>query len=195
MNKIFWFLVILCFVSAGLLYWLLKGTPANDHAPLSDKQFKSEQVESTVSGETTGDKQEKEAPGATPKAGEEIPEQIHDAAESEKSKSQHDDAHGKVAPVSPEAPPENEVTMLMGKQGPFFVQLASIPVEEWLRGTTDLSKFKNTSACKVSVAGKGNYVRVLAGPYPTRQVAVDEQKDRDPSGRESLIVGVQRCLP
>lgn len=95
------------------------------------------------------------------------------------------------------------VFLTAGKQGPFFLQVRSLPEENFQEDAvrdvvaslrTDL-KMESVVACRVSLGARGRWNRILVGPYDSRKEAM--AKLPSVKGRMKSLVfwtGAQNCL-
>jgi cell division protein FtsN len=116
-------------------------------------------------------------------------------SEDEKTKVESKDSSSdEVAPTEVEEAPVMDVSMIVGEKGPFFVQLKSYPLQEWKDGKMDRSHHAPALACKVKIESKGEFVRVLRGPYKTKKIAMNNLKKIKIKEPEAFVTGVQKCL-
>ncbi|MBP7844365.1 MAG: hypothetical protein KA116_06075 [Proteobacteria bacterium] len=207
MNKIFWFLVVMCFVAAGVLWWLLRMSPPSDTKHFSENKIEviekdkhedhSVEADTEHAADTVHEavaEHEAEAPkhDEAPNHKEEAPK--HEKSEVVEKTKSDEKPEAKVAKEGPEAPPEIAVDMIVGKKGPVFLQLGSVPLEEWLRGNLDLNAYQGAVACKVEIPGKGANVRILMGPYANKKMALKAKAEKTSIPSDSFVTGEQKCL-
>ncbi len=221
MNKIFWFLVVMCFVAAGVLWWLLRMSPPSDTKHFSENKIEviekekheDHSVEAAAANETEASHESEAESDAEHKVeSKEMAEEDKSTATHEAEAPKHDSdtkheksevveksksdkkSEAKVAKEGPEAPPEIAVDMIVGKKGPFFLQLGSVPLEDWLRGNLDMTAYQGAVACKVDIPGKGANVRILMGPYANKKMALKVKAEKTSIPSDSFVTGEQKCL-
>lgn len=104
------------------------------------------------------------------------------------------------APAHAAAEPANEDIFLKGKGGPVWIQVKAVPSTDLSQAKTLIAEYRGkvqvpVIGCQVAIPGKGQWVRILSGPYDNKveaQMALDGV--RKSTEKEAFVTGVQKCL-